>query len=109
MPDTEDTWVALLHTPGPNGPTGSSLFESAGFADHLAFLGRMSDAGYLVAAGPLPDADGAGMTILRLPGAGRLEEARRLAMDDDVSVASGFFLCQVRPWQVMLTADGREQ
>ena len=38
----------------------------------MAFLNRMHEAGYLVAAGPLTDAAGEGMTILRLPGAGRL-------------------------------------
>jgi len=67
----------------------------------------MREAGYLVAAGPLADEDGAGMTILRLPGAGRLEEARRLATEDDSSVASGFFTVAVRPWQVVLTQDPR--
>ncbi|HWG13788.1 MAG TPA: hypothetical protein VG268_11005 [Streptosporangiaceae bacterium] len=45
------------------------------------------------------------MTILRLPGAGRLEEARRLATEDDLSVAGGFFAVAVRPRQVVLTQD----
>lgn len=65
----------------------------------------MASQGYLVAAGPLPDEDGAGMTILRLPGAGQLAEATRLATEDDASVASGFFTVTVRPWQVMLTGS----
>jgi hypothetical protein len=44
------------------------------------------------------------MTILRLPGAGQLGEATRLATEDDASVAGGFFAVTVRPWQVMMTA-----
>jgi uncharacterized protein YciI len=103
MPDTGDTWVALLHTPGPNAPTDGSLFQTPGFAEHAAFLQRMHAAGYLVAAGPLTDAPGEGMAILRLPGPDRFDEARRLATEDDLSVASGFFIGRVRPWQVMLT------
>jgi uncharacterized protein YciI len=61
----------------------------------------MREHGYLVAAGPLSEEPGAGMTILRLPGAGRLADATRLATADDASVASGFFAVTVRPWQVM--------
>ena len=97
------TWVRLVHTPGPAAPSDASLFAAPGFADHVAFLQRMHAEGYLVAAGPLPETAGAGMTVLRLPGADRLEDARRLATEDDLSVASGFFDCEVRIWQVMLT------
>ena len=97
----EDTWVALMHRPGPAAPDGP-LLEDPRFAEHAAFLGRMHQAGYLVAAGPLTDADGEGMTILRLPGPGQLERATKLATVDDVSVATGFLAVTVRPWHVML-------
>jgi uncharacterized protein YciI len=96
-----DTWVALMHRPGPAAPDGP-LLEDPRFAEHAAFLGRMHQAGYLVAAGPLTDADGEGMTILRLPGPGQLDRAAKLATQDDVSVATGFLAVTVRPWQVML-------
>ncbi|HXP55191.1 MAG TPA: SRPBCC domain-containing protein [Streptosporangiaceae bacterium] len=107
-----ETWVALLHQPGPAAPTEGSLFDAPGFGEHFAFLTRMRDAGYLVAAGPLADEDGAGLTILRLPGANRLDEARRLAAEDDLSVAGGFFTVAVRPWHVVLgpnDTEGRPQ
>ena len=96
-----ETWVALLHVPGPNGPEGS-IFADPRFGDHVAFLQRMTAAGYLVAAGSFGDELGAGMTILRLPGANRLDEATRLATVDDLSVASGFFSATVRPWNVVM-------
>jgi uncharacterized protein YciI len=98
------TWVALLHRPGPAAPEGAALFGDPRFAEHVAFLTRMRDAGYLVAAGPLTDVPGEGMTILRLPGAGQLGRATELATKDDSSVASGFFTVTVRPWQVMFQA-----
>jgi uncharacterized protein YndB with AHSA1/START domain/uncharacterized protein YciI len=103
-PEEESTWVALLHRPGPAAPTGPAIFGAPGFADHVAFLGRMNDAGYLVAAGPLADEVGSGMTILRLPGADRLVDATKLATTDDASVVAGFFTVAVRPWQVVLHA-----
>jgi uncharacterized protein YciI len=103
--DDGETWVALLHRPGPAAPQDGTLFDDARFAEHFAFLTRMRDAGYLVAAGPLTDQAGEGMTILRLPGAGRLEQATRLATEDDASVAGGFLTVTVRPWQVMLRAQ----
>jgi uncharacterized protein YndB with AHSA1/START domain/uncharacterized protein YciI len=100
----EVTWVALVHSPGPAAPSDGSLFDDPRFFEHVAFLQRMQAAGYLVAAGPLGDTFGDGMTILRLPGSGQTERARRLATEDDQSVACGFFLVSVRPWNVMLHA-----
>jgi uncharacterized protein YciI len=102
--DDGDTWVALLHRPGPAAPTGGTIFEDPRIAEHFAFLNRMHETGYLIAAGPLPDAAGEGMTILRLPGAGRFAEAARLATEDDTSVSTGFLAVAVRPWRVMLYA-----
>jgi uncharacterized protein YciI/uncharacterized protein YndB with AHSA1/START domain len=98
----EPVWVALLHSPGPAAPA-DGLFGAPLFREHTAFLGRMRERGYLVAAGPLGDAAGEGMTILRLPGPDAIAEATRLATEDDLSVARGFFTVRVRPWQVVLT------
>ena len=100
--ETEHTWVALLHRPGPAAPQEGSIFADPRFGDHVAFLERMHEAGYLVAAGPLGDAEGEGMTVLRLPGGGQLDKATKLATEDDASVAGGFFSVTVRPWDVML-------
>jgi uncharacterized protein YciI len=100
----KQTWVALLHRPGPAAPPDGGVFDDPRFAEHVAFLNRMREAGYLVAAGPMTDAAGEGMTILRLPGTGQLARATMLATEDDVSVAQGFFSVTVRPWQVMMQA-----
>jgi uncharacterized protein YciI len=100
------TWVALMHRPGPEAPKDRSIFEDPRFADHARFLSRMHDQGYLVAAGPMLDETGSGMTILRLPGEGRLEEAARLATIEDLSVRGGFFEVTVRPWRVMMSGSG---
>jgi uncharacterized protein YciI len=97
------TWVALVHRPADPALAGG-VFADPRFGDHLAFLRQMAEAGYLVAAGPLADRPGEGMTILRLPGEGRLAEATRLATEDDPSVASGFFTVEVRPWRVVMHA-----
>jgi uncharacterized protein YciI len=97
-----ETWVALFHGPGPAAPTEGTIFDDPRLAWHAEFLGRMREAGYLVAAGPLPDEPGAGLTVLRLPGAGQAEKARKLATEDDQSVAGGLLAVTVRPWQVLL-------
>ncbi len=99
-----ETWVALLHQPGPAAPAEGTIFDDPRFAWHVEFLGRMREAGYLVAAGPLPDEPGAGLTVLRLPGAGQAEKARKLATEDDQAVARGLLAVTVRPWQVLLRA-----
>jgi uncharacterized protein YciI len=99
-----ETWVALFHQPGPTAPTDGTIFDDPRFGWHVEFLGRMREAGYLVAAGPLPDEPGAGLTVLRLPGAGQADKARKLATEDDKSVADGLLAVTVRPWQVLLRA-----
>jgi uncharacterized protein YciI len=105
-PDSPDagaaTWAMLLHQPGPAAPADGAVMQAPLFREHVAFLERMRAAGYLVAAGPLTDMPGQGMTILRLPGADRMAEATRLATEDDQSVARGFFTVTVRPWEVVL-------
>jgi uncharacterized protein YciI len=94
------TWVALLHRPADPVGAEETVFADARFRDHVAFLGRMEAAGQLVAAGPLGDEPGAGLTVLRLPGIGRWDEAERLATQDDASVTGGLFTVRVRPWRV---------
>jgi uncharacterized protein YciI len=98
----DDTWVALFHEPGPRAPRDASLFQHPVFGEHVAFLERMQQRGLLVAAGPVAGAVGEGMTILRLPGPDQLEEAARLATEDDLSVATGFLTVAMRPWKVLL-------
>ncbi len=95
------TWIALMHTPGPTAPTDGSLFADPRFAEHVDFLERMKQRGYLIAAGPLVDTEGSGMTILRLPGEGREAEAVEIATQGDFAVASGLLAVTVRPWNVM--------
>lgn len=98
-----DTWVVLMHRPGPHAPSDGSVFDDPRFADHVGFLSRMRDEGLLVAAGPMLDELGAGMTILRLRGEGRLDEAAQLATSEDLSVKQGLFEVSVRPWRVMMS------
>ena len=100
----EQTWVALLHRPGPSAPQDGSVFDDPRFPEHVAFLRRMREVGYLIAAGPLADEDGAGMTVLRLPGAGQEGLAALLAAGDDAAVRKGLLSVTVRPWQVIMTA-----
>ena len=101
----DDTWVALMHRPGPAAPASGPLVEDPRFAEHVAFLTRMQEAGYLIAAGPMGDRAGEGMTILRLPGADQLARATRLATEDDASVAGGLLAVTVRWWQPMMQAE----
>ena len=42
---SKQTWVALLHRPGPAAPPDGSVFDDPRFAEHVAFLNRMRDAG----------------------------------------------------------------
>jgi uncharacterized protein YciI/uncharacterized protein YndB with AHSA1/START domain len=97
----EPVWFALVHTPGPAVGSGR-VFDHADFREHLAFLGRLRAEGVLVAAGPLLDGDGEGMSVVRIAESAAADLARR-AQDEDLSVVRGVLQVRVRPWSVAMT------
>ncbi|MGX7682032.1 SRPBCC domain-containing protein [Jatrophihabitans sp. DSM 45814] len=99
-----EEWYALLHRPGPALAPGQSVFAAEAFSEHVAFLNRLHGLGMLVAAGPLPDEDGAGMTIVRVRPEHGDVDVTAMARTDDQCVAGGFLEVTVRPWRVMFTA-----
>ncbi|WP_200961248.1 SRPBCC domain-containing protein [Phycicoccus sp. Soil802] len=102
---TEPTgeWFALHHRPGPGLADGGSVFAHPLFREHVAFLHRLRERGWLVAAGPVDAANGAGMAVVHIPvGAG--PELDELARTDDGSVTGGVLSVTVQPWDVRFTA-----
>lgn len=73
------------------------------FAEHVAFLERLRSRGLLIAAGPLPEPPGAGMTIVRVP-AGDDVDVHDLATRDDLSVVQGVLSVEVSPRAVKFTS-----
>jgi uncharacterized protein YndB with AHSA1/START domain/uncharacterized protein YciI len=95
-------FVVLQHRRGPAADPDQPVFAQPGFAEHVAFLSRLEAKGLVLAAGPFPESDGEGMTVLRLPDGIGVTEAIALATEDDTSVASGFLDVEVRRWQVVV-------
>jgi uncharacterized protein YciI len=93
-------WYVLLHTPGPAIEPEQNVFDHPGIGEHYAFLQRRAAAGELVAAGPFADSRGNGMTVLEVAS---LEDATRLATEDDLAVVNGVLSVQVRPWRVVMS------
>lgn len=100
QPEEPRDWYVLLHQPGPALAEGQSVVEHPDFAEHRAFLQRLARYGLLVAAGPLPDQLGSGMTVVK---ASPDLDVPRLAAEDDLSVVRGLLTVQVSPWLVQLT------
>jgi uncharacterized protein YciI len=101
--EPEAEWFALMHSPGPALGAGDSVFDHPMFAEHIAFLRRLLDRGVLVAAGPLMDDVGAGMTVVRVePGRDNVDVVS-LATTDDLCVAGGYLSVTVRPWSVQFS------
>ena len=100
-PQSDGTmWLVLRHFVAPE--VDGQAFASPLFQEHLAFIQRAHERGWLVAAGSLPDSPGAGMTILHVPS----EDAGvavLAAQDDDQSVVKGLFDVHVRQWNVALS------
>ncbi|WP_166847687.1 SRPBCC domain-containing protein [Isoptericola sp. BMS4] len=99
-----EIWLVLEHTAGPAAPSGG-VFSSPDFAQHVEFLASLRDDGVLVAAGPLPDRAGAGMTMVRVTGADTVSRAAwvvAVAQHEDASVTGGLLEVLVRPWHVVM-------
>ena len=96
-------WFVLQHTAGPaTGPEG--VFASPDFPKHVQFLRGLHAAGTLVAAGPLPDEVGAGMTVVRVPDVEAARRTVRAAQTEDGAVLAGLLDVRVRPWAVVMSA-----
>jgi len=74
--------------------------EQPGIEQHFAFLAGLLERGLLVAAGPLRDVDGHGMTVTRFASFSAAEHA---ATREDRSVTGGLLAVRVRPWSVVMT------
>ena len=72
------------------------MFAHPLFTEHVAFLHRLQERGWLVAAGPVDAGDGAGMTVVHVP-PGRAGELDELAREDDGSVAGGLLTVTSSP------------
>ena len=91
-------WHLLIHTPGPNADPAVPFFRADWFAGHRGFHAHLQQLEYFVAAGPLPDRDGAGQTLVR---GVSTEEITRLANETDPAVVGGFLVVQVVVWNVV--------
>jgi hypothetical protein len=101
----KQTLVSLTHSGWEifDDPAGARSGYDQGWVE---VLGRYAE----LASGPggdggeqtVADEDGAGMTILRLPGAGQEGLASVLATSDDAAVREGLLSVTVRPWQVIM-------
>ena len=101
--DDERLWHLLVHTPGPRADPVVPFFQAEWFAGHRAFHQALQDAGYFVAAGPLPDRDGAGQTLVR---GVSTAEITRLARETDPAVVGGYLNVDIVPWLVVESEIG---
>jgi len=95
---TADNWHLLIHTPGAAADPAVPFFEAPWFEGHRAFHGRLRELGYFVAAGPLPQREGAGQTLVR---GVTTKEITRLARESDPAVVGGFLDVEIVPWRVV--------
>ncbi|MGO1173347.1 MAG: SRPBCC domain-containing protein [Actinomycetaceae bacterium] len=96
-------WFVLEHIAGPAAPP-EGVFSSDDFPLHLAFLRTVREQGALVAAGPLPDTPGAGLTVVRVPDLASAQRLLTAAQTEDGAVVSGLLDLRIRPWRVALTS-----
>lgn len=101
----DELWFVLQHTAGPATPP-EGVFASPDFPKHFEFLRSLLADGSLVAAGPLPDTPGAGMTVVRAADVGQARRIVVAAHTADGAVTSGLLDVRVRPWSVALTGNG---
>jgi uncharacterized protein YciI len=98
MADDDGLWHLLIHTPGPNTIPDVPFLQTEWFPGHRGFHAELQKAGYFVAAGPLPDTDGSGQTLVR---GVSTAEITRLVQETDPAVIGGFLVARIVPWRVV--------
>jgi uncharacterized protein YciI len=97
---TDPSWAIGLVRTGRAWEQNSALGEQKLVGEHMAYLGRLIEAGEVTQAGPViglddgPSADGLIALIVYAVDAGR---AREIA-EDDPAVRSGLITLDIRPW-----------
>ena len=97
-PGDDGLWHLVVHTPGPNADPEVPIFQADWFPGHRGFHAELQKAGYFVAAGPLPQRDGAGQTLVR---GVSTAEITRLVQETDPAVIGGFLAAEIVPWRVV--------
>ena len=98
MDDDRLPWHVLLHTPGPNQDPSVNFRDAEWFPGHRGFHALLQELGVFVAAGPLPDREGAGQTVVRRIST---DEITRLATQTDPAVVGGFLRVEITRWDVV--------
>jgi uncharacterized protein YciI len=93
-----ELWHQLIHTPGPKADPAVPVSEAAWYPQHRKLHIRLAEAGYLIAAGPLPGRADAVQTLVR---GATLEELTWLATEADRAVVAGYLEVEIVPWTVV--------
>jgi uncharacterized protein YciI len=93
-----ELWHQLIHTPGPKADPAVPVSEAAWYPQHRKLHIRLAEAGYLIAAGPLPGRADAVQTLVR---GAPLEELTWLATEADRAVVAGYLEVEIVPWTVV--------
>ena len=90
-----DRFSVVLLSLRPDAPRLDEAAAGALQDAHLAFLAKLHEDGYLIAAGPITDENYCGLSILNVG----VDEARALK-EEDPAVRAGRFSIHVMPWMV---------
>jgi len=90
-----DRFTITLLVKRPDAPELDEVAATAMQDAHMAHLADLHEAGYLLAAGPLQDAEFRGLSILNVPP----DEARALK-EADPAVRAGLYSIRAIPWIV---------
>jgi uncharacterized protein YciI len=91
---------------GPEWDHSRARREQAGWDEHAAFMDRLAEEGFAVAAGPIGEGDGDNALVI-VKAAGDAEVRARLA--DDPWVDTVLTIESIRPWSVWLRGRGFQQ
>ena len=95
-------FLVLRSRSGPKWKRGAPLEEQDGWLEHAAFMDGLTDAGFVVLAGPLADEHRVALAI-----EAESVEAVRATLDRDPWTGSHLATEAIEPWTIRL--DGRRR
>lgn len=96
---------AVLREAGPGWTEGKGAFEQPGVNDHSAFMNALSDAGFVLFAGPLAGSEHGRIRALLIADASNEAEIDRRLADDPWVRTARLVTISIEPWNLIVGAQ----
>lgn len=95
---------AVSREAGPAWMEGKGAFDQPGVSEHAAFMGALSDEGFILFAGPLAGTEGGRIRVLLIADAANEVDILQRLADDPWELTERTTTTSIEPWTLLVGA-----